>query len=51
MDYLDYKLAKAGVLVLMAFCWGIWRGISGQPLSRGQSDTQSSTSPKDRSGG
>jgi hypothetical protein len=40
MDYLEYKLWKAGVLVFLAFCWGLWRGFSGQSLVRGRPDSQ-----------
>lgn len=47
MDYLEYKLWKAGILIFLAFCWGFWREISGQPLSRGHSDTQTEQEKKD----
>lgn len=48
MDYLEFKLWKAGVLVFLALCWGIWRGFTGQPLVRGQSDSQTEQPTKDR---
>jgi hypothetical protein len=33
MDYLEFKLWKLGLLGLAAFCWGIFCGFNGLPLS------------------
>lgn len=30
MDYTDYLLIKAGVLIVLAFAYGIYRGFNGQ---------------------
>ena len=40
MSYTDYIVAKLLVLVFLAFCWGVYRGITGQPLERGQTGNQ-----------
>jgi hypothetical protein len=40
MSYTDYIVAKLLVMVFLAFCWGVYRGITGQPLERGQPDSQ-----------
>jgi hypothetical protein len=40
MDYLDFMWAKLIALAVLAFFWGLYRGITGQPLVRGQRDSQ-----------
>lgn len=39
MDYIEFKLWKAGLLLLVVFVWGVYRGFTGQPLQPGPRDT------------
>lgn len=32
MDYTDYMLIKAGIIVCMAMAYGFWRGLNGKDL-------------------
>lgn len=48
MDYMEFRLWKAGVLVFLAFCWGLWRGFIGLPLERARRDSQTEETQKDR---
>lgn len=32
MDFIDYMLIKSGVLLVAAFIYGVWRGITGRDL-------------------
>lgn len=45
MDYTDYLIVKFIVLVVAAFAWGVYCGITGRPLGPGPSDK--STTPGD----
>jgi hypothetical protein len=36
MDYIEFVLWKAGALVLAAFVWGLYCGLTGQPLTPGR---------------
>ena len=40
MDYVDDLIVKLLILVALAFVYGLWRGINGQPLSREQSEQE-----------
>lgn len=40
MDYLDYMLWKLAGMAFLAFCWGLYCGITGRPLGREQRDSQ-----------
>lgn len=37
-DYLTYMLWKAGIVVFLAFCWGLYCGITGRSMRTGQRD-------------
>lgn len=37
MEFSDYLLWKAGLMVLAAFVWGVYCGFTGRPMS-GRSD-------------
>lgn len=39
-DYLSFMLWKAGLLVLAAFLWGLFCGLSGRSMRSGRRDTQ-----------
>jgi len=44
MDYIEFKFWKLGALILAAFVWGIFCGVTGRPLTgrrRGQEPGQS----------
>ena len=41
MDYTDYQIAKLIGLAVLAFIYGLWRGLNGLPLERGPHDNQS----------
>jgi hypothetical protein len=48
MDYIEFKLWKAGLFVLAAFIWGIWCGITGRsldPQEWGPSDNPTGAKP------
>jgi len=47
MDYTDWLLLKAGVVLLAAFLWGVWCGITGRPLWLEQSGTADAATPTD----
>lgn len=34
MEFTDWMLIKAGVMVALALVYGFWRGITGQPLEQ-----------------
>lgn len=38
MSYLEYKIAKAALVLLAALVWGIYCGFTGRPLSPERSD-------------
>lgn len=40
MEFTDYMLWKAAILVFAAFCWGIYCGLTGRPLGLEQRDNQ-----------
>lgn len=40
MDYTDYLIVKFIVLVVGAFVWGIYCGVTGRPLGPGPRDSQ-----------
>ena len=40
MDYTDWMLWKLVAFVALAFVYGLWRGLTGQPLQRGPRDTE-----------
>lgn len=40
MEISEFMLWKAGVMVALAFIWGIYCGVTGRPLGREQSDSQ-----------
>ena len=40
MEMSEFMLWKAGVMVALAFVWGVFCGLTGRPLSPGQSDRQ-----------
>ena len=40
MDYTDYQIAKLIGLAVLAFIYGLWRGLNGLPLERGPLDNQ-----------
>jgi hypothetical protein len=42
---LEFMWWKFWILVFLAFCYGIYRGFTGQPLARGPRDSR--TAPKD----
>lgn len=39
MSHIEWVIAKALLLVLAAFIWGLFRGLIGRPLGRERSDT------------
>lgn len=47
MDYLDYMLAKAAVMIVLAFVWGVFCGFTGRNL-RGQRQGQSEADTPER---
>ena len=40
MDYTEWMLWKAGLVVLAAFCWGVFCGVTGRPLGRVPPDSR-----------
>ena len=36
MSYIEYKLWKAGVVVFLAFCWGLYCGMTGRDMANGR---------------
>lgn len=40
MEFTDYLLWKAGILIAAAFVWGIYCGVTNRPLGRVQHDSQ-----------
>jgi hypothetical protein len=40
MSHIDYLLWKALGLVFLAFCWGVYCGITGRPLGPEPRDNQ-----------
>lgn len=47
MDYLDYMLAKAAVMIALAFVWGVFCGFTGRNL-RGQRQGRSGADTPER---
>ena len=43
MDYVDFMIWKAIVLVIAAFIWGVYRGATGQPLSLERKEDRSAS--------
>ena len=46
MEFTDYLLWKAGILIAGAFVWGIYCGVTNRPLGRAQNDTQAAPMKK-----
>jgi hypothetical protein len=46
MDYIEFKLWKAGLLIFAAFVWGLYCGITGRPLGPVQRDNQIAPDPE-----
>lgn len=40
MDFVDYLWLKFGVLVALAFVWGLYCGFTGRPLGEERRDNQ-----------
>ncbi|MCW1959786.1 MAG: hypothetical protein KIH64_014830 [Mycobacterium sp.] len=38
MSYTDFVIWKLVVLLVVVFAWGVWRGLTGQPLQPGRLD-------------
>lgn len=38
MDYTEYLIAKAGLIVLAAFAWGLFCGLTGRSMRPGRRD-------------
>ena len=41
MTHIEYVLWKALALVVLAFIWGIYCGVTGRPLGQGRPDSPS----------
>jgi hypothetical protein len=47
MTYVDWLIYKLIALVVLAFVWGLWRGITGKPLWLEPRDRQAARSRSD----
>jgi hypothetical protein len=47
MEYIDFVLWKALALVVAAFIYGLWRGLTGRPLGQARSDTDTGPEARD----
>lgn len=40
MDYIEFVIAKAALIVFIAFWWGVYCGFTGNSMQPGQRDTR-----------
>ena len=48
MDYTDWLWFKFWLFIVAAFVWGLWRGITGQPLEPGPHGTETDPAGQDK---